>query len=107
MPGSSTICGLMLCSLPRGAHGKNKPKTVTYDAEVFVGVDDEDGITTCKTVLHYFVPFDKGNLPDEGIFFVAGKLAMVDKNTPVGDNFNWSDYVLQIEATVVRVFLFL
>ncbi|KAH9965613.1 hypothetical protein BGW80DRAFT_1254911 [Lactifluus volemus] len=95
-----TICGLMLCSLPRGAHGKNKPKTVTYDAEVFVGVDDEDGITTCKTVLHYFVPFDKGNLPDEGIFFVAGKLAMVDKNTPVGDNFNWSDYVLQIEATV-------
>jgi hypothetical protein len=30
-------------------------------------------------------------------------MSMVDEETPVGDGYNWEDYVLQIEAITVRL----
>ena len=103
MPGSSLISGLLLCSSYRRTHGADKPKTVTYDAQIFVDLDAENNIRSCIAVLHYFVPFGQQNLLREGIFFVSGKLSMVDENTPIGDDFNWEDYVFQIQATSVHL----
>ena len=50
MPGLSLISGLLLCSSYRHTHGADKPKTVTYDAQIFVDVDVENNIRSCTAV---------------------------------------------------------
>jgi hypothetical protein len=58
MPGSSVIAGLLLCLSSQRIHGVKKPKTVTYDTEIFIDVDDEEEIRSCQAILHYFLPYD-------------------------------------------------
>jgi hypothetical protein len=103
MTGSSIICGLIPCHDPRSVFSTEKPKTLTFDADIFVHTGEDDEMKICKALLHYFVITDRSNVPNDALVFVVGKMSMVDEETPVGDGYNWEDYVLQIEAITVRL----
>jgi hypothetical protein len=103
MTGLSIICGLIPCHDPQSVFGVEKPKTLTFDADIFVRTGEDDEIKICKALLHYFVTYDLSKVPNDALVFVVGKISMVDEETLVGDGYNWEDYALQIEAICVHV----
>jgi hypothetical protein len=83
----------------------DKARVRTYDAEIFVKQDNRGQVICCKALVYFFVPFNTHYAFDEGVYIVSGKMSMVDKDTPIGDEFNREDYLFQIDAIIVRFFL--
>jgi len=89
------IYGLLACHNAKYLFS-DKPKTVTFDAEIFLGEDDESTMCVMMAVLHYFVPIDKP-IPTEGhVYLVGGRLASVTDKTPIGEGYNSSAYDVEI-----------
>lgn len=100
MPGSAFFYGPVACHNIRNIFS-DKPKTFTFDAEVFLGPDEDDTTRVMMAVLHYYVP---PNLPtpDEGrIYLAGGKLASISGSTPVGEDYYASSYDAVIDASFV------
>ncbi|KAH9955087.1 hypothetical protein BGW80DRAFT_1467269 [Lactifluus volemus] len=99
MPGSSLLSGLMPCTDGRRVMGTNKPKMMTFDAQIYTGLN-EDGQPTCiNAILNFFVPSDRADPSNYGVFFVMGKISLLDENTIVGENFDRQNYSLVIDAS--------
>ncbi|KAH9952572.1 hypothetical protein BGW80DRAFT_1468518 [Lactifluus volemus] len=78
----------------------DKARVRTYDAEIFVKQDNRGQVICCKALVYFFVPFNTHYAFDEGVYIVSGKMSMVDKDTPIGDEFNREDYLFQIDAII-------
>jgi hypothetical protein len=106
MPGSSFLYGPLACSNARYIF-PDKPKTVTLDAEVYLGRDDNDSMSVMLAVLHYFIPLG-AIVPDEdSLYLVGGKIASITSNTPIGDGYDTATYDIEIEAVFVSCFCLL
>jgi hypothetical protein len=62
-------------------------------------------VICCKALVYFFVPFNTHHAFNEGIHIISGKMSMVNKDTPIGDEFNRDDYPFQINAIIVYFFL--
>jgi hypothetical protein len=104
MSGSSTISGLFPCTDLRHIF-PDKPRTITFDSDVFIGFDENDEAQSAMALVHYYVP-PSGFEPTNGqLYFLTGKVASVDDKTVPGSGFELEDYDLVIEADMVRPLL--
>lgn len=81
----------------------DKPLSLTANASIFLGVDD-DGDTEClNAIIRYFnttaIPVDELN---ENFYLISGKIASVDKPTYVGPGFDPMDFAFEAEVQTVR-----
>jgi hypothetical protein len=105
MPGSSVISGLMACNNSRHVN-PTKPRTITFDAELLLGVDAENDLVTLTAVLHYFVPAGEIDPADDCIYLVTGKISSVEVDSPLGEGRAVEEFDLQIDAITVRTLLY-
>jgi hypothetical protein len=98
MAGFAFITGVFGCFNHRVLDPVRKPKTVTFDAEIPIGENDEGELQCVKGILHYFVPSHEKSPLDDRKYFVSGKVVSISQ---VDDKEN-VDYDLQIEALTVR-----
>jgi hypothetical protein len=84
MPGSSILSGIL--PLTNSHHiFTQKPKTVTYDAELYLGVSEDGSPCSAQAVVHHFVAQVNMDPLDNRLYFVVGKVASVRENTCVGE----------------------
>lgn len=105
MPGgSSFIYGVFPCSEPRYIFD-SKPRTITVDAEVYLGRDAHEKVNVLNAVVHYYVP--SGETPPRGAdyYLIGGRVASVADDTPVGEGYSTKDYDVEIEAIFVSNFV--
>ena len=100
MPGSSHICGLMACRYSR-VLDQNKPRSLTFDAHIVVGFDDNNDTRTCCAVLHHFRAAWEPEPIDNAIYEVAGKIASIPPDYNVGINHKVNAYDFIIDAEKV------
>jgi uncharacterized protein YtpQ (UPF0354 family) len=100
MSGSSILTAVFCCT-NRRILDKEKKKTITYDAELLLGKDDNDEDQFINAIVHFFV--SKGEMePEEDIYhFIVGKIISIKNDTIVGDDQNVEDYDLELDAFVV------
>jgi hypothetical protein len=100
MTGSSTICGLLPCT--NGRHlFSDKPRTISFDGEIFIGYDDQESAQSVLALIHFFIPTGEVD-PENGLlYFVCGKMVSVNDQTIVGDDCDSSEYDLVIDAETV------
>ena len=72
MPGSSTIFGLIPCSNSRYLHPE-KPRTVTFDCEIVMGVNNGGNVHTVTALLVHFTLLCGPTLTDGTLCLVFGK----------------------------------
>ncbi|KAI0000330.1 hypothetical protein BJV77DRAFT_958859 [Russula vinacea] len=97
MPGSSHICGLMACRYSR-VFDQNKPRSLTFDAHIVIGFDDNNDTRTCCAVLHHFRAAWEPEPIDNAIYEVAGKIASIPPDYNVGINHKVNAYDFIIDA---------
>ena len=103
MPGSSFLYGFLACSNACYIFPDN-PKTITLDAEVYLGHDNNDSVSVMLAVLHYFIPLG-AIVPDEDLlYFVGGKIASIASSTPIADGYDTATYDIKIEVVFVSLF---
>lgn len=100
MGGSSFICGIFGCTNARYVF-TNKPRVITFDAEIPLGLDDNNVMRVIVAVLHHYVEPDKPSPAGDLKYMVGGKFVSITSTTPVGDGYNVDDYDLEIDATFV------
>ena len=98
MPGFAYINGLFSCFNQRVIDA-TKPKTITFDAEIPIG-DDQNGQLQCvRGLVHYFVPQNEAKPDDDRKYLVSSKVISVHSQTQTDENSG--DYDLEIEALTV------
>jgi hypothetical protein len=100
MPGLSAIFGLIPCSNSRHLYTE-KPRTVTMDCEIVIGVDDKGDVNTTSALLHYFIPLGAPEPINGALHFVFGRVASIDSSENVGDGFSPLEYDFIIDADMV------
>jgi hypothetical protein len=98
MAGFAFITGVFGCFNHRVLDPVQKPKTVTFDAEIPIGENDEGELQCVKGILHYFDSSHEKSPLDDRKYFLSGKVVSISQ---VDDKEN-VDYDLQIEALTVR-----
>jgi hypothetical protein len=83
MPGSSTIFGLIPCTNSRYLQS-DKPRTITFDSEIVMGVDGRGQVQTVTALLHHFIPLGNAAPNDGVLYFVFGKVASMDSTVATG-----------------------
>ena len=101
MPRSSILNGVVAC-YNQHILDPSKLKTVTFNAEVTIGVNDTGEDQHIHALLRYFIPQGEEELMDNCIYLVCGKIASITNDAPVGDGYNVADYDMEIEALMVR-----
>lgn len=101
MPGSSFITGLAPCSNIRRIFGESKPRTVTFDLEIFLGLDNEGRISVIPAVGHYYVQNDESEIKESKIYLIAGRVSSVSEATSVGEGYDAAAYDLEIDMVSV------
>jgi hypothetical protein len=102
MPGFAFITGLFSC-FNRRVLDPEKPKTVTFDAEIPIG-DDQNGQLQCiRGIVHYFVPQNTPKPDDDHKYCIAGKVISIHSQSHLEDG-AFPDYDLEIEALTVSKF---
>lgn len=96
MPGSAKIFALLPCCNARTVFA-DKPRSLTCDADVVVGVV-EDVVTVTTALLTHFCAAEEPPFEDGAVYIVEGKLASLDKSFAVGENFSADDYDFLIDA---------
>lgn len=99
MPGFAFITGVFGCFNHRILDPVHKPKTVTFDAEIPIGENDDGQLQCIKGILHYFVPSHEHPPDDDSKYFVSGKVISI--SSIATDERALMDYDLQIEALTV------
>lgn len=97
---SSILIGIFSCSDPRN-HEEEKRKTVTYDAELLLGKDDNNKDLFVNAVVHFY---SDTKIEQDIYHFVVAKVLSIKDDTEVGDAFEVDDYDLELEAFIVRHF---
>jgi hypothetical protein len=100
MSGSSILTAVFCCT-NCCILDEEKKKTITYDAELLLGKDENDEDHFINIIVHFFI--SKGEMePEEDIYlFVIGKIISIKNDTVVGDNQSVEDYNLELDAFVV------
>ncbi|KAG1873307.1 hypothetical protein C8R48DRAFT_669905 [Suillus tomentosus] len=97
MPGSSILTGII--PLTNSCHiFAQKPKTVTYDGEVYLGLSEDGSPCSAQAVVHHFVAQANMDPLDNRLYFIVGKVASVRENTCVGEGNSTEDYDIEIDA---------
>lgn len=100
MGGSSIIAGIMSCSNQRQLDNE-KPKTYTYDGDIYLGVDKGGKPQYALAVIQYFLP--SGEQPFiGGMAFVAGKIGSIMESTELGEDRTTDDYDVLIDAFTLK-----
>jgi hypothetical protein len=102
MAGFSVIAGNFPLTNPRHLMSDTKPQVRTYDAEIFIK-RNAGGAVCSKALVNFFIPVEREEPFDDGIYFVAGCIWMIDKETPLGEDYEEDDFLFQIDAFIVRV----
>jgi hypothetical protein len=105
MTGLSSISGVFSCTNPWNVMPSDKAHVRTYNAKIFAKQDNCGQVICCKALVYFFVLFNTHHAFDEGIYIVSGKMSMVNKDTPIGNEFNRDDYLFQIDTIIVCLFL--
>jgi hypothetical protein len=100
MPGLSTITGLIPCSNSRYVFSE-KPRTVTVDTEIVIGVDENGDVNTAPALLQHFTPVGAPAPVNGALHFVFGKVASMESSVVVGDGFSQDEYDFVVDADVV------
>jgi hypothetical protein len=100
MSGSSILTGIFSCT-NRRTLDEEKKKTVTYDAEILLGKDEEDVDQFINAILHVFVPKEEKEPEEDVHHFVAAKMISIKDDTVVGDAYDVDDYDLELDAFMV------
>lgn len=96
MPGSAKIFALLPCCNARTVFA-DKPRSLTCDADVVVRVV-EDVVTVTTALLTHFCAAEEPPFEDGAVYIVEGKMASLEKNFAVGENFSADDYDFLIDA---------
>jgi hypothetical protein len=103
MPGASLISGIMGCSNER-CLSDDKPRSLTYDAEFVVGVENNQ-VRAGLAVLNHFRESTEPPFVNSAFYSVSGKLAEIDDNFFIGRGYKASTYDFLIDAKTVRKFV--
>jgi hypothetical protein len=103
MPGASLISGIMGCSNER-CLSDDKPRSLTYDAEFVVGVENNQ-VRAGLAVLNHFRESTEPPFVNSAFYSVSGKLAEIDDDFFVGRGYKASTYDFLIDAKTVRIFV--
>ncbi|KAJ8580112.1 hypothetical protein M405DRAFT_891574, partial [Rhizopogon salebrosus TDB-379] len=101
MPGSSMLFGVLPLTNSRHIFAR-KPKIITYDAEVYLGLSEDGSPCSAQAVVHYFVPQGTTEPFDNSLYFVVGKLASVRGDTCVSEGHSTEDYDIEIDAMMMQ-----
>lgn len=105
-PGASYFYGLLACSNPRRILS-NKPRTVTLDAEMVLGKDENNDMVVMSALLHHYVPTGQDDPEGGKLYLVNAKVASITDATEVGDEYDVSEYEVILESTAVCTVHFL
>ncbi|KAG1847172.1 hypothetical protein DFJ58DRAFT_730269 [Suillus subalutaceus] len=101
MPGSPILIGILPLTNSRHIFAQ-KPKTITYDGEVYLGLSEDGSPCSAQAVVHYFVAQANMDPLDNRLYFVVGKAASVHENTCVGEGNSTEDYDIEIDAMMLQ-----
>ncbi|KAG2059823.1 hypothetical protein BDR06DRAFT_967811 [Suillus hirtellus] len=74
MPGSSILTGII--PLTNSCHiFAQKPKTITYDGEVYLGLSEDSSPCSTQAVVHHFIAQANMDPLDNRLYFIVGKVA--------------------------------
>jgi hypothetical protein len=104
MPGCAFITGIFSCYNHRIQDPVRKPKTVTFDAKIPIGENDQRELQCVKGIIHYLVPSHESFPPDDQKLFVSGKVVCISRQQ---DGEDFLDYDLQVEAMMVIFIYFI
>jgi hypothetical protein len=74
--------------------------TIAVDVEVVVDISDGEDVATVHAVLYHYLPLGTPE-PEDGLYFVRGKIGCMTSNINVGDGSSADAYQLLIEADFV------
>jgi hypothetical protein len=95
MTGSSFIYS------PVGCHiFQDKPRTITFNAKIFLGNNYQGTTCVIMAILHYYVPSSNPD-PEDGIIYLAGR--KLTDSTVVGDDYVGLTYEAVIDATFICI----
>jgi hypothetical protein len=97
MPGFAFMTGVFGCFNSRVLDPVRKPKTITFDAEIPIGEDDDHELQCVKGIVHYFVPSHENIPENDQKYFVSGKVVCISQQ----DGDEMMGYDLQVEAMTV------
>ena len=102
MPGSAIIVGIIPCYDCRVVND-DKPRTITSDGEINLGTDNNSNVLTSNAAIQYFTPLSQP-LPSSGsLYFVHGKIVIIESDMNVGSEHKNEEYDFFIEADMVSV----
>jgi hypothetical protein len=101
MPGTAQIFSLLPLSNVRKLFPE-KPRTVTMDAEIIVGLTANSNLEVLPAILYHFVPYQSTTNVETGMYFVQGRLLSIDASIPVGADHELKDYQFAIDAEIVH-----
>jgi hypothetical protein len=100
MPGSSHIFGFLPCTNLRVVN-PDKPRSLTFDAEIVVATDCTGHVETTTAVLTHFQDATEEPFVDGGLYYVSGRVASIDDSFAVGDGFSKDMYDFVVDAEKV------
>ena len=101
MPGFAFVTGVFGCFNSRVLDPVQKPKTITFDAEIPIGEDDDHKLQCVKGIVHYFVPSHENIPENDQKYFVSGKVVCISQQ----DGDEMTRYDFQVEAMTVSFLL--
>jgi hypothetical protein len=104
MSGSSILTRIFSCT-NRRIFDEERKKTITYDAEILLGKNDDNDDEHdhfINAIVHFFV--SKGEMePEEDVYhFVVSEIISMRADTVVGDDHDVEDYDLKLDTFTVR-----
>jgi hypothetical protein len=97
MPGSAVIYGLMPCTNAR-LLDSTKTKSWTYDAELFIGLNEDHTPQTIEALLHFFTPVGEKDRQADELYLVCGRIGGITSATAAGEGHPITAYDLEIQA---------
>src|ERR1700722_6681357 len=101
MPGVSRIFGFVPCSNAR-VISQEKPRSITMDAEIVLGFDDNQTLQVTTALINHFMSSDENNSSD-GLYYISGKLACMGDDIATGEGFDNIQYDFAIDCDVVSM----
>jgi hypothetical protein len=100
MPGSSILTRIL--PLTNSCHiFAQKPKTVAYNGELYLGLSEDSSPCSAQAVVHHFIAQLNMDPLDNRLYFVVGKVASVRENTNVGEGNSTKAFDIEIDAIMV------
>ena len=80
-----------------------KPRSLTFDAELVISFDSVGLVQTSNAVVNHYHAETEDPFVENALYYIAGKVACIDKTFPVGDSFYCANYDFVIDADTVGV----